>query len=235
VSRVFESVSDLPRGVGNPPADSPGSGSWLAGVFSALPDFGLAFAFLTTWISPGRLGDHMISYLMLLMLLEFIIVHSSGFMAGLMVSDVPRGKKTLWLFGLSCFYMLFVGAFALAFGTWWPLSAFWLLTLNRLSGVLLGQAPVGRESQMVMASWAVGALAYLLLAFATTLLPVPRLGITKAVVAAEHLPGTGLWVDEPQRVIAFGFLYFTVVALWELGAHAWVSRGRAGSGASMAA
>jgi hypothetical protein len=175
-------------------------------------------------MSPGRLGDRMIGYLTLVMLLEFVIVHSSGFMAAFLASDIPRGKKALWIVGLSGFYTIFTGGFALVFRTWWPVTGFWLLTLNRLSSVLLGQAPVGREKELVRHSWGAGVLFYLVFAIVTALLPVPRLGITPAVVAAQPLPGSGLWFDEPQRVIAFGFLYFTAMALWELGTPAWLAR-----------
>jgi hypothetical protein len=196
---------------------------WVAGVLSALPDFGLAFAFLMTWTSPGWLGGRPIRYLMLVMMVEFVIVHSAGFMAGFMASDLPRATKSLWILGLSGFYTIFVGAFAVAFRTWWPITGFWLLTVNRLSGVLLSQAPAGRGKQLAAASWGVGALLYVVLVFATVFLPVPRLGISPAVAQAADLLGTGLWVDEPHRVLAFGFLYFTAMALWELTAHRWVA------------
>lgn len=64
----------------------------------------------------------------------------------------------------------------------------------------------------------------MLLAFFTTLVPMPALGITPEVVAGQHLPGSGLWVDQPQRVIAFGFLYFAAVGVSELYGHAWLRR-----------
>src|SRR5215831_3521240 len=126
-------MSALPRAVGHLPRDSPAAWSWLAGLLSALPDFGFAAAFLLTWISPGRLGDRMIGYLTLVMLLEFVIIHSAGFMATFMASDLPREKNALVILGLSGFYTIFAGGFALAFRTWWPVTGFWLLTLNRLS------------------------------------------------------------------------------------------------------
>jgi hypothetical protein len=79
------------------------------------------------------------------------------------------------------------------------------------------------DSKLFMVrGWAVGAMAYLGAVFATTLLPVPELGIDAGVRAAADLPGGGLWIDEPQRVIAAGFLYFTMLGLSELADHAWL-------------
>lgn len=64
---------------------------------------------------------------------------------------------------------------------------------------------------------------YLAFVFVTTLLPMPKLGITPAVVDAQDLPGSGLWIDEPHRVIAFGFLYFSTWGISELYAHRWAA------------
>jgi len=123
--------------------------------------------------------------------------------------------------GLGLFYSLFVAGFALAFKTWWPFVAFWVLTANRLLGILVGQAPEGEEKALIQGGWAVTCVTYLVFVFATTLLPIPTLGITDAVVARQDLPGSGLWVDQPHRVIAFGFFYFATVGWSELYSHAW--------------
>ena len=203
------------------PAPEPGPGlggfSW-AGLGVAVPDLALSFVFLAIWISPESLPEKTISRFMLIMLLEFIIVHSSAFMGVLAVSDQDRAKKVTGLFGLGLFYTLFVGGFALTFHSWWPLGSFWMLMLNRMLGVLFGQAPVGRAKEYVMASWAASAAFYLGFVFLTTLAPLPSFGITPAVVSAEHLPGSGLWISQPHRVIAFGFLYFLAQGIWELAA-----------------
>jgi len=196
----------------------------LAATVAAAPDLLFAGVFLATWIVPTALGAQMVGYLMLTMLLEFVIMHSSGIMGTTAYGPLPGGRKTLAVVGLGLFYSLFVLGFCLAFGTWWPFVAFWTLTGNRLLGALIGQAPEGEEKRFVQQGWAVAALAYLVLAFFTTLVPMPALGITPEVVAGQHLPGSGLWVDQPQRVIAFGFLYFAAVGVSELHGHAWLQR-----------
>jgi len=153
------------------------------------------------------------------MLLEFIVVHSAGFMGTVALAPDRRTARarTLVLFGL--FYSVFVAGFALAFRTWWPLAAFWGLTANRLLGVVVGQAPEGRERQFIQAGWAAGALFYVLSVMVTVILPVPRLGITRAVRDAVDLPGSGAWVDEPWRAVAGAACYFLLVGFSELKGH----------------
>jgi hypothetical protein len=194
----------------------------LPAIVAALPDFGLSAVFLGTWIAPRLLGVDRIGHLLLLMLLEFIVVHSAGFMGVAALTDNPKRPRAKAILGLGAFYTLFVGGFALGFRTWWPLVAFWGLTLNRLLSAIVGPPPRGEAERIVRAGWAVGAMAYLGAVFLTTPLPVPRLGVTKAVVAAAHLPGSGLWIDEPYRVLAAGFLYFLAIGISELYEHRWI-------------
>jgi hypothetical protein len=196
--------------------------SRLPAIIAALPDFGLAALFLVTWISPATVGAHRIGTLLLVMLLEFIVVHSAGFMGAAAVGDGTRAQRLTWILGLGAFYTLFVGAFAAAFGVWWPLGAFWALVLNRLLGALLGQVPSDEAKLFIMRGWAVGVIAYLGAVFATVLAPVPELGIDAGVRAAANLPGGGLWIDEPQRAIAAGVLYFAALGLSELIDHGWL-------------
>ncbi len=197
----------------------PGTLPWR--IVAAVPNFVLAGTFVVTWVSPSALGERMIPYLVLVMLLEFFILHSSALLGAFMAGEFPRTTKTLIVLVLAVAYTLFVGAFSLAFRTWWPLVTFWLLTLNRLLGPFLrGHAATEREKIFVFFSWGVGVVAYLVFAFATTLLPVARLGVSEAVVRAQRVPGEGLWIDEPHRVLAFGVYYFTVMGLWELGRYA---------------
>jgi hypothetical protein len=192
------------------------------GWISALPDFALAITFLSAWIAPKAVHPGTVSYLMLVMLLEFIIVHSSAFMGNIAVSSGTRRSKVTAMIGLGGFYTLFVGAFSFAFHSVWPLISFWGLMLNRMLGVIVGQAPAEDQKAFVQRTWVTSVLLYMGACFFTILVPLPRLGLTNEVVGSLHLPGSGLWVSQPHRVMAFGFLYFTGVALSELGGHAWL-------------
>ncbi len=191
-------------------------GSPSPNVLSAMPDFALGVAYLIAWVAPGLAGPGMVRMLMLGMMLEFIVVHSAAFTGQVLVGDGTQATKLRGLLGLGLLYSLFAGGFALAFHTLWPLIAFWTLMLNRMSGVLLGQAPSGEQKAFVQRSWIGGAVAYLVFAALSSLPVVPRLGCTSEMVARFALPGSGIWVEQPWHVLAFGFAYFTATALMEI-------------------
>lgn len=201
----------------------PSLGDWI----TALPDLGMAAFCALVWVAPGRVGGQAVRYILLVMLLEFIVVHSAGFMG--VAAFGTRRTGPLGRLGpagaivaLGLFYSLFVAGFSAAFHAWWPLGAFWILTANRLLALLVARpADTDEARALIIRGWAAGAVCYLLGAFATTLLPVPRFGITDEVVAAQQLSGGGMWVDQPWRAVAFGVLYFGVVGWSELRAHRW--------------
>jgi len=195
-----------------------------AAIASAVPDLALGLVYLVTWIAPAALSPGMFSTLTLIMLLEFIIIHSAGFMGTLMISPAPPRAKLMGMLGLGAMYTLFVGAFSASFHTAWPLVSFWALMINRMSGVLLKQAPEGEERLFMQRSWAVTTMLYLFGAFLTMMPWLPRFGLTLQFAAHIHMPSSvsGAWVSEPHRLVAFGFLYFTAVGVSELFHHAWL-------------
>ena len=192
--------------------------SWRDAV-AALPDFAFAGVCLATWLAPGWIGPERIGSLMLLMLIEFIVIHSAAFMGMVLWNDTPARTRIVRALGLGGFYSLFVAAFGFAFETWWPLAGFWILVANRLLGALVGQAPSGAEREFIRQGWGASAALYLLAVALTTIAPVPRFGITPEMVRAANLPGGGLWIDEPYRVIAAAFVYFALLGWSELYGH----------------
>ncbi len=197
------------------------------GLLNAVPDFAAAGVFLVTWVAPRAFGDEMVKRLLLVMLMEFIVIHSAAFMGNVALSNANRARRGLSILGLGAFYTLFAGGFSLAFHSWWPVGTFWGQTVNRLLGVIVGQVPGEEQKAFIMRGWAASGILYLLGCFLTLLLPVPRLGLTPAAVAAQHIPGGGIWVNEPQKVVAFGFLYFSLMGWSELSAHAWAGQRKA--------
>jgi hypothetical protein len=200
-------------------------------LVAALPDAVSCAMFLLVWIAPGVTGAAWVKNLMVTMLLEFLTVHSGGFIGATLANpDASRLAKTKVVLGFGSLYLLFAGAFSLAFEAWWPIAVFAWLLLAKLAVVWLAPMPTGQEQQRQMAFTAASVAGYVIGVFLTALLPVPRLGIDETVVAAAAIPGNGLWVDEPHRVLAFGALYFGFMA-WTR--WAWVpARMRRGVGRS---
>src|ERR1051325_8170825 len=115
--------------------------AWLAGLINAVPDWVIAGTFLVTWVRPSALGEDMVDRLELVMLMEFVVVHSTGFMGAVALSRADRRAKLIGLLALGGFYSIFTGGFSMGFHTILPFLAFWALTANRkLGGLGVGGA-----------------------------------------------------------------------------------------------
>ncbi len=177
----------------------------------ALPDFATALLFALTWWRPSLLGRHWVRDLTLTMLLEFIVLHSFAF---LVLSLPGQENPRLWLAGTGALYLLMAGVFALVFRSAWPLLVMGWLVGSKLFALQQGAPPLGGQGLYALQVWAVSFGAYLGGLILTAMLPLPRLGIVEPG-SAYGLPAgaRGAWADEPQRVLAFGLLYFTAVGV----------------------
>lgn len=179
-------------------------------LISASFDLGLATVFYITWSNPDSPLARPIGFMVLLMLLEFITVHSSAMLGSTWTSDEPRKKRLRTVGLMTALYALLVGAFSAGFGTWAPFVGFWVLSANRLLSMFIGGQPGPKAKKDAERSWARSVALYLFGAFAVTFLPVPRRGLTPEVMADVDIASSGLWADEPWRVLAFGVAYFGI-------------------------
>jgi hypothetical protein len=184
-------------------------------LFAALPDALTATIFLWTWIDPSQIGGgERVKQLMLVMLFEFIVMHSSAMIGSLVIGSANVYAKILSMLGLSVVYTLFVVVFAFAFSSYWPIWVFAWLFVCRFSFLITHRSVGADAAKRMQNSWGYSALTYVLGVFATTFLPLPRLGITPEVVQAMHLSTnmSGEWINRPWIVLAFGAFYFAVMA-----------------------
>lgn len=195
--------------------------SVVSRLFAALPDAITAWIFIAAWVAPSLLGPEVVKDLMLTMLIEFIVMHSSGFYAVIAGMHSARGKRLLMLAGLACFYLLFVAAFSYGFGSTWPIFAFAWLFLCRFAHIWIHPLQSSAETGRMMLMWAASGATYVIGVFITVMLPLPRFGITPEFIATMHLAGKGEWIERPYTVLAFGMLYFSV--------QSWVKYAMAGS------
>lgn len=194
----------------SPPAER------FARRIAALPDAITAGFFLLLWIVPQWLGPAALRTGLLMMLVEFVLMHATGMLGGMALAnagDARRQWKPILLFG--AFYLLFIAAWSWIFEAWWPLLALAWLVAGKLA-LAWQPLPDADKRDRLQSDWAISALAYLCGVFVTLMLPLPRLGLDADIVAAARLPGSGEWVDKPHTVVAFGLLYFGVLATAKL-------------------
>ena len=188
-------------------------GKLIARMVGAVPDALTAVIFLVAWVAPTALGPPWVKDLMLTMLIEFIVMHSGVFYASIIGGSAQaRATRSLFLVGLTAFYMLFIIGFSLAFKSTWPIVAFGWLFVSRFANIWIHPQLSERATAAVASQWAASAIFYIVGVFATLLLPLPSLGLTREFVASMHLTGSGVWIDHPHTVIAFGALYFAAQA-----------------------
>jgi len=185
----------------------------LGKIISATFDLALAAVFLITWIHPGSSLARPVGWMVLLMLIEFITVHSSVMLGSTWAGEESRAVRLRNVGVMTALYALLVGSFSAGFGTWVPFIGFWVLSANRLLSMLLDGRPGPEAKRDAERSWARSVALFLAGAFATTFLPIPRIGLTPDAMTGVEVAGSGLWVDEPWRVLAFGVAYFGIGGL----------------------
>jgi hypothetical protein len=180
----------------------------VPGVVSGLAEMALGAGFLVTWFKPDLLGQEWVLLALELMLLEFILVHSAAFMGMKGTGTSPAMTRLKWFGGIGAFYSLFVLGFCLSLDSWRPMASFWIITMQRLMGDVYEPKPSAESKVWFTTSIAMNAMLYLLLVMAFTVLPVPRFGVTGSLSSWISSKGGGLWVDEPQRVVAIAAFYY---------------------------
>lgn len=195
-------------------------------AWAALPDGITAAMFLAVWIHPFVFGELSVKTAMLTMLVEFFLIHATGFFTALGGNArIPDRLRIGTLVALCGFYVLMIGAFAWAFGEWWPLLAFGWLVVGK---VLWARGDETGDDGMMwkMAAWAGSVAAYLFAVAVTSILPLPRLGMREELQPRFGFDDSmsGAWIEQPQSVVAMGVLYFGLLCAAKVLAARWSSK-----------
>lgn len=191
-------------------------GDTLGCVWAGLSCLAMAWLFFLAWWRPLELeGGRWVRLGVGVMVLEFVLVHSGGVLHHLM------GEKAGWSrlrqgLGLAALYTLFGVGIAYGFKSWWLLGSYGLVMSGRLWALAAGTwTPMDQAiSQRRMVA---SVVLYVGLLFATLVLPVPRGGLTEALVSSVRTGGGGgAWVDHPEKALAMGTAYFLLLGLIEL-------------------
>lgn len=180
---------------------------------SALPDLATSAIALWVWLDPGQWRAALVGYAVLIMLVEFVLIHASGFFGVARDSSGPAPFGRRAAIGLVGMYLVFVASFAWSFGESLVfLGAAWLL-LAKAWPLLVGTVGRPAASQAQRGMWAASTMYYLMAVGLTTVLPVPRLGITGSGAQYGMEGQSGLWVSQPQTAVAALAIYFGLVGL----------------------
>jgi len=191
--------------------------NWHGRLMSATPEIVASATYFAAWFAPASLAPGLPKALVLGMLVEFLVVHSGGFLAGWMEHGGESVRKALpRMLALAALYLVFSAGFALGFESWTPVWVMGWLIGSRVLTILVDRRERRDEIDRQRALWILGAVLYLLLAFVCTLLPLPRFGVDGAARDAMDLPGSGIWIDDPHRPLAMGAFYFGLLAWAEL-------------------
>jgi hypothetical protein len=190
-------------------------------LLAAIPDLLTAAGFLLVWMHTEWFKPQWVATGMTTMLLEFFVVHASGFYAVVMYGDGPRGRRVLQLAGLAALYLLMIVAVAWGMHAWWMVGAFFWLTVGKMLAVWNGPTrALGFEQSfdrqmMAMASWALSVAGYLGAMCASVMVDWPAYGVTPDVVRAAGFDpsSSGEWEATPYKALAGGALYFGAMAL----------------------
>lgn len=174
------------------------------GIAAALPCAIAALVYLVTWIRPETLGDTMVRDLLLLMMMEFIMMHASVMMSAIPRIAETRTGRMVAVVLLAVLYSAFGVGVPLWLGVPWFIVHFAALVGGRFWAAR--QLPDARQEKVQLIGWAVAILAYLLFMVCSAI-PFPRFGIPDGPV---DLYGSE-W-QNPQRVIGAGFLYWSALA-----------------------
>ena len=188
---------------------------WVAAIAASVPCFYLSWVLVNVWREPMAWDDgNWVRLGVGLLLLEFILLHSGAFMAGMLGQQQDIRKQLKGAIALLAFYSLMVWAFAKSLDTPVLLWIFAGIIFGRSLNLLLNPKD---SKQASMARSGIGVILYLLVVFGTVFLPIPELGITGSVLSEVYPDrGGGLWEREPERAIAGAALYFFLIGLAEI-------------------
>ncbi len=181
---------------------------WIGPLIYAL----LVFEMGRYWIAPDPNNTDRLQTLAVMMVFEFIMVHSGVFMA-----VMPKKISLL-------FFVPVYGVFALAMNTMAPGNTIlWIyLSVVFVRMRFAFSNPKGSEPQIAITISLCAVLIYfaLLVSFILNAHLVPKIGLTDQFLLEsgykDSITTGGLLTDMPQVSMAMGVVYFSLLALIEI-------------------
>ena len=176
----------------------------------------LSYVLFNVWLAPMQWdGGSWVIFGVGLLLLEFVSLHSGMFLVAGMRKYSPLSNRFLFIGLLVAGYTLIMYGFSLEFGGAQLMWVFAGVMLGRLVSLGYGDDTKAAAGLLIARS-SVGIALYVILGFASVLVPIPELGITDEVLSEVYPDRVGgVWGNEPHRAIAMAAMYFGLMALAE--------------------
>ena len=177
-------------------------------LLGAIMNGWLAYIFLSLWLRPQASDVEMINNLTILVIFEFVLVHSGVFMSIL-------GRSWKGWAGFIVFYGIFALAFNAMVNDNQILIIYGIVVLNRMLPVILSSKKTDKAQGLLMSF--VYATIYLVLLFSVILGSsyIPQFGLTEAFLGSAdfsviNLEGGGFF-EAPHIIMCFGVLYYLIL------------------------
>lgn len=186
---------------------------WFGALSAGLPCLYLSSVLVRVWMDPLAWDEgRWVPYGIGLLMVEFLVIHSGGFIGGL--TAMKGGKRWFVLVALVLLYAVMGVGMSLIVESSGLLYVFGLVLVGRV----IDFATLGPKGVRVMLGRSLLSIPlYMAVTLLTVALPVPRLGITAGVAHAVMPQGQGgIWLEEPQRAICAATLYYAALGLSEI-------------------
>jgi len=166
----------------------------------------LGAVYLLALAHPAVIGEQGVKSLLIIITMEFFIIHSSLILGALIVKARKMQQGLLLLLGSSLFYALFFVGYSYAFDDWWPALMLLAMTLTRISRILVGQEADADDQRMDVYFWA----------FSMGLLAICAGGAAFFMPDERHGYFAGTIWTHPQAMLATGCLYYSLMGMASL-------------------
>ena len=177
---------------------------------SVIGNLFLAWLFLRALVWPENHAVFIFRSGLMIYVAEFLTIHSAGMTQG---PQDGKNSKGLGRFSLLGVYGLFIFLCAYGLKSWFIAIHFWVSLLSKV----FFKRSAGRDMGHVLPAFATINL------LASTFLVILLAPLLKSIfpmpleVMAQRMPNSsGLFVDIPQTLLAWGVLYFTFTALFNI-------------------
>lgn len=185
-------------------------------LFAIATNLFLVGLFYSALINPAHFKDFIYKTGIMIFMIEFMSLHSSGMFFGAAQEEGKTGRKVMSLkakIGMFAFYNIFVIAFASMTGQW--LAALYFAISLGSKAVYSRSIDAKERLAPVAAGIVMLLLSTFLVVFGAQLLadwfPFPS-----EIRSARPSGQSGLFVDTPQTLMAWGVIYFTLMTFCEL-------------------